>query len=498
MNMNKRNVIIKAAVASALLAMGNVASAGTLTAANTSFAVQNFGASFAATTAVVPGTISYSFSSATNVNPGAIIYFVVRLAGAKFNAAPANTTLTFAGYVPAAGASSTTSAGYVGTLSSDSTTLQVALTNGTATANLGLGAFTYTPGAGDIVGVGGLATAASTITATVAVTTASTSAAGMDSSNTMVTTVDSPTPTATMATSANAITGVVSSLPTYTNKIDLTATPVASDYSLRAVGVNDGMALGSVTFTTSTGKKNLGGAVDYTLESDSGTATSTATITVTPGSGQAFPVGSVVSYDVVSSGCIAGNQQGALAAITTATASTAKTLTVTAANVTTAIPIYVCMTKPSASNTAAPITVTISGSTVPGTGVTNAAVTASGSGYAVVYNGSQIDIRNYVPVAVTGYTNYLRVINTGSISAAVTAAVIDEVTGVVGTAGTLITTLAAGAAKTLSPTEVEAAIGTQPASARPRIRITAPTNGMNVQNFLFTPNGSFTEAGNAQ
>ena len=35
-------------------------------------------------------------------------------------------------------------------------------------------------------------------------------------------------------------------------------------------------------------------------------------------------------------------------------------------------------------------------------------------------------------------------------------------------------------------------MGAQAAGARPRIRVTAPTTGLTVQNMLFTPNGSFT------
>jgi len=112
--------------------------------------------------------------------------------------------------------------------------------------------------------------------------------------------------------------------------------------------------------------------------------------------------------------------------------------------------------------------------------------------YAVRFNGQQIDVRNYVPVALTGWTTFLRIVNTGSIAAAVSGAFINETTGVVGTAGVLISSLPAGASRTLDSTQIEAVLGAQTATARPRIRITAPTNSMEVQTYVFTPAGQFS------
>jgi hypothetical protein len=117
---------------------------------------------------------------------------------------------------------------------------------------------------------------------------------------------------------------------------------------------------------------------------------------------------------------------------------------------------------------------------------------AATTGFALDYNGSQVDVRNYVPAAVTGWTTIVRVINTGTVAAKVSGAVIDETTGAVGTAGTLVTSLAAGAAATLNSTDIEAALGPIGSAARPRIRITAPTNTMDVQTYVFNPNGNFS------
>jgi len=66
----------------------------------------------------------------------------------------------------------------------------------------------------------------------------------MNSTNALATTLDAPLPTTAIATSATTITATVSALPTYTNKIDLMATPVASNYTTLNM-----MALGSVNFT---------------------------------------------------------------------------------------------------------------------------------------------------------------------------------------------------------------------------------------------------------
>jgi hypothetical protein len=197
----------------------------------------------------------------------------------------------------------------------------------------------------------------------------------------------------------------------------------------------------------------------------------------------------VLAYDVTISAC--GATTGALAPVTAATASTAKTLTVAAGDVTTATPIFVCMSKPSTGNTATPITATLAGATVPAA-TTDAVTSVSGSGYPVQYNGSSVTVNNYVPKAMTGWIQYIRVANTGSVEAPVTATFIDETTGNAGASG-VVTTLKPGAVKTLSSNDIETALASSPAdTARPRVRITAPTNELTVQDMLFTPNGSFT------
>jgi len=482
MKLKTRNVILTTAVASALLTMAGAANAGTLTTTSATWATENFGSTFSATKAITPSAITYSMSSATNVNTGTAIYFIVRLAGGKFAAAP--TTLTFAGTAPGAA--------YAGTISNDATTWQATITP-TASASIGIGAFSWTPNAIDVIGVGGLGTAGATVTATVVVNTATTSTTALDSTNALPTTVDAPAPTGTIATSAAGIAATLdATMNAYAGRIDLTATPPSSGYRNTAGTVLTAVALGSVKFSDNTGTQLQSGTsgADYTILTGSTNAAITnAKIDVTPGSGQAFPIGATLAYDNVSSACTTMN--GATAALTATTSITKVTVTVAAGSVISGTSVFVCMTAPSTGNTAAPITPTVTATLTPAAS-TDSGRSVTGTGFALVLNGSQVDVRNYIPLAVTGWTNFLRIINTGSVATAITAAVVNEATGAVGTAGTLVSSLAAGAATTLSATQIEAVIGAQTSTARPRIRIAGSTNGLDVQNFLFTPNGSFS------
>jgi len=113
--------------------------------------------------------------------------------------------------------------------------------------------------------------------------------------------------------------------------------------------------------------------------------------------------------------------------------------------------------------------------------------------YSLVTNGGLVDVRSYIPAATVGYTTVLRVINTGQVAATISAAFIDPVTGVVGTAAALPGgPLAAGGASNYSAAQIETALGvTQAASARPRLRVTAPTT-ISVQHYIVNPNATLT------
>lgn len=61
-----------------------------------------------------------------------------------------------------------------------------------------------------------------------------------------------------------------------------------------------------------------------------------------------------------------------------------------------------------------------------------------------------------------------------------------------------VVTLKPGASKTIHGSDIEAALGvTLAAGARPRLRVTAPTTGLTVQNMLIT-SGGFTNNSSAQ
>lgn len=486
MKLKTRNVILSTAVASALLTMAGAANAGTLSTANTTFATENFGSTFASATTVIPGAMTYTMSAATNVNSGSPIYFVVRLTNGKFVTGPVAGSVKFAGTAPAGA--------YAGTISNDKTTWQATITP-TAGASLGIGAFSYTPAAGEINSVGNLGTAGTSVGVSVSVATASTSTTTLDSTNALPTTVDAPVATGNLATSANGIGATLDpTMSAYAGRIDLTATPPSSGYRNTAGTVLTAVALGSVQFKDTTGTQAQVGnsATDYTVASGSTSgAITNALIDVTPGASQAFPLGATLSVDITNSACT--TTTAATTAFTATTSVTKATITVPATSVISGTSIFVCMTAPSTGNTASPITPTITATLTPAN-TADLGRSISGTGFPLVLNGSQVDVRNYVPAALTGWTNYLRIINTGSVATPITAAVINESTGVVGTAGTLISSLAAGAATTLSATQIEAVIGAQAATARPRIRIAGSTNGLDVQNFLFTPNGSFSNA----
>ena len=110
--------------------------------------------------------------------------------------------------------------------------------------------------------------------------------------------------------------------------------------------------------------------------------------------------------------------------------------------------------------------------------------------------GQTVDVRTYVPAAsaANGYVSYLRVINIGGVPISVAASAVDPVTGVPTAAKQLIASLPVDAATTLTAAQVEAVVGAIPALQRPRIRLTASSEGaIRVQSFLLQPGGVFNE-----
>lgn len=495
--MKKRTLMVHSAVATALLAMVAGAYAGTVSTANTKFAAEGF--KTATGTATSPGAVSYNYVAPNgNVNIGGVVYFQLRLTnGATFAIDPVATDFKVAGL--AAGVGVTVGATNI---SADKTTVQVMYTAAAQTA-LGLNALVWTPPAGSVKAPASFGTPGSTLGVQANFSTVASgtgTSASLDSTNALAASADGVTPLATLATSASAITGAVSNLGgalAYAQKIDLTAVPTASDFT----PTTGRTAIGAVTFTNNTtAQQNPLNTAAYTLELDSLGNPLTATIDVTPGAGQSFPEGSILSYvdgadlATATGACAAGaGNKGALPAILSSNSTTKKTLTVAAGDLATGAPIAICMTKPGTGKVAAPLLVTIAAATVPGglAAGTDTGDTASGPGYFLDYNGQSKVVRNYIPSGVTGYIQTVRVINTGSVAAPVSMTLIGE-DGVAGTPVVVIPSLAAGATARLSQAQVEAAVGAIAATARPRLRVTAPTNGMDVQSFFNNANGAYT------
>jgi hypothetical protein len=478
----KTNAILAAALMAAFAAQ-----AGTLTpavAGGTVFAAEAFqGATATDTnTAITPGAITYSVATTGGivVNAGGSIYYYVRLSNGKFATAPQATAVT--GSVPTLlGTGSVTVVG----ISADKTTALVKLTNTTAsTVNIGVGGtIIYTPATGAIDTVKtALATAGGTVSATGSLS-ALAAATAPDATAAQPSDVDGAPANAVIAKSAQAISAAVSNLPTNTVKIDLSATPPASAYTPTTYA-----QLGSVTFTQFAAA-NPDRAANLTIALAN--AGGFATVVATPGAGQSFPVGATLK--VGDNNCVNLATPSSTKTFTALNASAAASLTVPVASIASGTPLYLCLSAPGAGQTATPITANITAELLNNVVVATAGKTsAAGAGYALGYNGTQIDVTNYVPAAVTGWTQFIRVANTGALSAPVSAAFVNEATGAVGTSAVVIPSLAAGAVKNLTASDIEAALGAQADSARPRLRITAPSNALTVQNMLFTPNGSFT------
>ncbi len=494
--MKKSNVILRNAVAGALFAMAGGAQAGTLTG-GTVFATEIAGPTATSALAIQPGAIAYTFNTPGGIviNPGGAIYVYQRLSSGLFAAAPASTSYALSAGITGIAATAVA-------LSTDSTTVRITLTNTTAgtsadnqTIGVG-GTLTWTPAAGAINNVHTtLATVGGAVNMQASVSSTSSSPntgtalpADLDNglSNTLA-----------VATAAEAITGAVAAssifTPIETQRIDLTAaTGPGSRFTAPGAGLSNANSpvlvnLGSVTFTNAAGTQAINdGTTDYTIAGRGTANTLAGTVTGSFKTGATM----ILATDAAcTTGIVAGSTGTLNAGLTTFTF-TGGTLP------TTAVPVYICLGAPATAGSMPETTPTAS-FTFTKTTTTDKADSAAGTLYALAFNGSQVDVRNYVPAAATGYATFLRVMNTGSVSAAVSAAVIDDTTGTAGAAGVL-GTLAAGASRNFTQAEVEAAAGTVAATSRPRIRITAPTNGLQVQSFLAQPNGTIVDMTGAQ
>ena len=498
--MKKRNLITQAAIASAFLAMAGGAQAGTLSGASV-FATELFGSTATSALALTPAAVTYTFNTPGGIviNPTGNIYEYFRLSAGLLAAAPATSDFSFGGGLSGLAASAVA-------LSTDSTTVRVTLNNTSSTTNVTIGVggtVVWTPAAGAITNVNtALATAASTLDMQASVASSGSTLpntgtalpADLDNglSNNFAFVTSTPAITSKIAASSSFAT-------VETQKIDLTATSPGSRFTAPGNTLSNANSttvvnLGSLTFTDATGTQgiNTNAATDYTIAGRGTAATLNGTVT------GSFKTGATMAL-TTDTACTTGIAAGSSGTLNTTTLAT---FTFSGGTLpTSATANYICLTVP-ATTGAIPVTTPTASFTFTKTTTTDAANTASGTLYALGNNGSTVDVRSYIPAVTSGYTSYVRVINTGAVAATVTGQWLYE-DGTTSTPATLITpALAVGGSTTLSSAQIEAALGAPTASIgndRPRLRLTASTNGLQAQSFFLTnANGNFSDATGAQ
>jgi hypothetical protein len=116
-------------------------------------------------------------------------------------------------------------------------------------------------------------------------------------------------------------------------------------------------------------------------------------------------------------------------------------------------------------------------------------------------SGTAVTVRSYIPAAnaSSGYSGFIRIINTSTAATPITLDLRDGDTGALTVSGKqLVASLPAGAATTFSAQQIETALGVSlAASARPRIQVTANVS-VEVQSFMSNPGGTVTQLSGAQ
>jgi len=497
---NKRNLIIQAAVAGVFGAVSLSAFAGVANGIPAQLAAQ---AVPLATTPIATGSLAYSTQSPVAI--GTAYVYVKLNGGAKFVQAAAS-SLNAATLVAAnTGATAVVTVG-AGVVSTDQTFAVYPITVTAASLPVNT-TFTFkatgvAAATGGVTNVAFLGTAPASLTGTISIgsiTGAATTLADIDSAATgnLVNTVNGETFAALQSGAATFVTAM-GGAAVETKQINVTS--------------STGVALTAGT-TSNTGAStttiNFGGYkftdVPAVLAADAATAFNIAT-------------NYTVAYNAVLTGSFLaaqGTGGRVFLSYNDATCATvSNTAVINAAGTTatfsaiaataTATPTFVCMQINNSNAVVIPATtpslvVTLVGTTAATANITTPAATL----YALNTNGATHDVMSYLPAATAGYTTYIRVINTGGVAANISAAVIDAVTGVAGTSAVIIPSLAAGGATNVSSATIEAAItaagGTVPAVAtRPRLRVTAPSN-ITVQSYILTnANGTFSEVSSGE
>jgi len=136
----------------------------------------------------------------------------------------------------------------------------------------------------------------------------------------------------------------------------------------------------------------------------------------------------------------------------------------------------------------------IGGAAVAANGSTTVATTQTGgNAYFLKSNGAAVFVPSFVPTtgAVgTGYNTYLRIINTGNLTADISAAAYDQVAGTVGTASVVAPALKPGASVVVPTANVPVT-----AAGWSSLLVTGSTSNLAVQPLLVNPQGVITNIG---
>ena len=499
--MKKRNLVLHTAIAAALVSLfvgANANAAVSIGNTPTKFASEVFKGTAPNTSVLVPVTATTSsvgiasgstFSVVYQLNNGATWDNSVGTSSA-FSSPGQGTNATFAvNYFNSGGATVTNSSSGV------ASNADVAIVSVSTSANgIAVGATVASILVTNKIHAAALATPGSI---SVTGTTYSGALTALPASGTVP--LDATSVATPLITSLVGITLSGAAATSGSQKVDLTANPVGAQFITTAGVRSNVVTLGSVTSTV-----NSGSAKDSSVSTAYTVTGKYFNVILTAPAGVFGAMNSTKKAWLEPSGCTAGagsalaGSPSLFASAAAAAAATSLTLTATTA-ATSATAYNVCMEVDGVT----PITPgTITAATTYGAAAAQdqAQTLASLPLMTLGFNGSQRDVRSYIPAGSVGYTSFVRTINTGSVSAAVTGQWLYE-NGTTSTPATLIASLVGGASSTLSSAQVEAVLGapTVIGSNRPRLRLTAPTNSLDVQSFFLTnATGNFSDVTGAQ
>ena len=519
--MKTRNLILQAAISSALLVMAGSSFATTVStgSAAPAFAKELFqGTTPNATALTLPPIV---VTSNVSIPANSTVYVYVKLNGASISTIPTVLPGVAAAKVEGgvAGASTALAADNLGTTTG--TANPAAVGAGVDYLVFKLENFATPIGVGATIATIGDATALQVNNATALLTAPITATASVGLGAPVnrfgalpaaASSYDATSTAVNVATSTQGI-SLTATANTNAGLIDLAASPIASQFT--TTGSNTAVSatvaqLGTFKATNSATAVKADGTTAYTMAGQAAATGLSLTVAAPAGFFAALGTTGVMTLDssATCAGASAGvNGMASAVFATDAAAAAATSVTIpSTALPTSATPYYLCMVLPTHTATSpalVPATPTLAATlTHTATNTDSNNSVAATNMYPLAYNGSQIDINNFVPAAVTGYTNFIRVINTGSRSAEINVAKIDSTTGNAGASGVLGGSgfvVAPGATVNFTPAQVDAALGTAiSGSERPRLRITAQTNGLKGQSLLSQPNGIVGEFSSSQ